>query len=318
MTTVFSGASLVLIINWRPAPPEQAQRFTRLCVTAYGLTVLAIVTLFWAGQAPVEQPTLFDAYYATTPYIREMISLYLVAQGVAMMVAGTLCWRWSGKVDGSLRAGLRILAIAYLFIVSYDAIRLTAVTAQWTGHDLDYLVDKISPLFSAPSCLLGALGFAVPLIGPKVAETTRVVKQLWQLQPLWRTLRNVRTPSAVRVTLPWWRTSPAVLLTGRKTTLYDALLALTPHFDPAVREAVYHSVLRNGEENSRAAITADAAMILAARERQRATPGQLTHPMQSPSWRAHDLILLSQALAPAAARNLREYSTPSQKAAHHE
>ncbi|MFB8773842.1 MAB_1171c family putative transporter [Streptomyces broussonetiae] len=318
LTTAFSGASLVLIINWRPAPPEQTQRLTRLWVTAYGLTALAIVALFWAGKAPVEQPTLFDAYYATTPYLREMIVLYLVAQGMAMTVASALCWRWSGEVDGSLRAGLRILAPAYLIIVCYDAIRLTAVTARWTGHDLDYLVDKVSPLLAAPACLLGALGFAVPLIGPRVAETAGILRQLWQLQPLWRTLRNVPTPGAVRVSLPWWRTPPAVLLTGRKTMLYDALLALTPYYDAAVREAAYHAALRDGEEDSSAAITADAAMVLVARERQTSTPGQLPPATRSLPWRAHDLVLLSQALASPGTRNLREYSTPSQKAAHHE
>ncbi|GGV69716.1 hypothetical protein GCM10010261_64430 [Streptomyces pilosus] len=58
--------------------------------------------------------------------------------------------------------------------------------------------------------------------------------------------------------------------------------------------------------------------LLVARERQRSAPGRLPHLMQSLSWRAHDLILLSQALAPAAARNLRAYFTPLQKAAHHE
>ncbi|MFD0319354.1 MAB_1171c family putative transporter [Streptomyces flavalbus] len=317
-TVVFSGASLVLIINWRPAPPEQTRRFTRLCVAAYGLIALAVIALFWAGNAPVEQPTLFDAYYATTPYLREMIVLYLVSHGVTMAIASALCWRWSGTVGGSLRAGLRILAPTYLIIVCYDALRLTAVAARWTGHDLDYLVDEVSPLFAAPACLLGALGFALPLIGPRVAETARVLRQLWQLQPLWRTLRDVPTPSAVRVRLPWWRTPPAVLLTGRRTTLYDALLALAPSYDPVVRDAAYHAALRGGEEDSRAAITADAAMILAARDRQRSSPGHLPHAPHPLPWRAHDLPSLSQALASPFARNFREYIVSSQKAVHHE
>lgn len=46
---------------------------------AYSLTILVITVLFWAGRAPVEQTSLFDVYYANTPYIREMIVTYLVA-----------------------------------------------------------------------------------------------------------------------------------------------------------------------------------------------------------------------------------------------
>ncbi|MFI0141832.1 MAB_1171c family putative transporter [Streptomyces luteogriseus] len=316
-TTAFSGASLLLIVNWRPASPEQTRRVSRLCVTAYGLVIIAIAVLFWAGSTPVEQPTLFDAYYATTPYIREMIVIYLAAQGVAMMAASTLCWRWSREVHGSLRAGLRILAPAYLIIVCYDVLRLIAVTARWTGHNLDFLVDKVSPQLAAPACVLGALGFVVPLVGPRIAETARAVRQLWQLTPLWRALQDTPTPGAIRAPLPWWRTPPAVLLTGRKTALYDAILALAPYCDPAVREAAYRTALRN-EDESQAAVTADAAMILVARERQRTMPEQLPETTHALTRRAPDLIPLSQALASPVLNDLREHYVPLQKAAHHE
>ncbi len=168
--TAFSGASLLLIINWRPAPQQQTLRASRLCVAVYSLTIFAIFVLYWAGSAPVEQVALFDAYYANTPYIREMIVTYLVAQGVAMMAASVLCWRWSREVRGSLRAGLGILAPAYLIIVCNAVVRLVAVAARWTGHNLDFLVDKVSPQLVAPSALLGAIGFTLPLASP---STTR-------------------------------------------------------------------------------------------------------------------------------------------------
>lgn len=205
-TTAFSGASLLLIINWRPAPPEQTRRASRWCVIAYSLATVVIIGLFWAGSAPVEQIALFDAHYANTPYIREMIVTYLAAQGVAMMTASTMCWRWSKEVHGSLRAGLRILAPAYLIIVCYDGIRLVAVGARWTGHNLDYLVDKVSVHLAPPASMLGAIGFVLPLAGPRMAETTRIIGQLRQLAPLWRALQHVPTPGAVRTSLPWWRT----------------------------------------------------------------------------------------------------------------
>ncbi|MFD7401991.1 DUF6545 domain-containing protein [Streptomyces sp. NPDC059866] len=56
-----------------------------------------------------------------------------------------------------------------------------------------------------------------------------------------------------------------MLLTGRKTVLYDAILALTPYCDPAVREAAYRTARRNADDEARAAVTADAAFRIRAR-----------------------------------------------------
>jgi hypothetical protein len=317
-TTVFSGASLLLIVNWRPASAERTRRVSRLVVTAYSTATLLIIFLFWAGDAPVQQLTLFDVFYADTPYIREMIVTYLVAQGVATMAAGLLCWRWSREVNGSLRAGLRILAPAYLIIVCYDCMRLVAVTARWTGHDLDFLVDKVSPLLAPPASIAGAIGFAVPLAGPHVTGSVRAVRELRQLTPLWQALEAVSTPAAVRVPLSWWRTRPAVLLTARKTALYDAILALTPYCDPAVREMAHRAALEYGYDEPGAAATADAAMLLAAREQQRTNPDRLRDTGQSAPWRGQDLACLSLALNSPTPHALAQQYATVQKAAHHE
>ncbi|MFE5144378.1 hypothetical protein ACFRDV_43380 [Streptomyces fagopyri] len=91
------------------------------------IVVVLIIAFFWLGDAPVEQVTLFDWYYAATPWIREMILTYLLAQGVVTMATFVLCWRWSKEVDGFLRVGLRILAPGYLLHVCYDVIKLVAV-----------------------------------------------------------------------------------------------------------------------------------------------------------------------------------------------
>jgi hypothetical protein len=304
---VYSAASFLLIINWRPAPEEQTQRISRWCLIGYSTAVLIIFLLFWAGSAPVEQITLFDAYYANTPYIREMIITYLVAHGVAATASLVLCWRWSRKIRGSLRAGLRLLVAAYLLHVSYDVTRLVAVAARWTGHNLDFLIDQVSPRFAALSAVFGAAGFMLPLVGPRMADTARAVRQLRQLTPLWRALQQVHTPGAVRTTLPWWRTPPALLLTSRKTALYDAILALTPYFDPAVRDAAYHSALRSGDNEGTAAATADAAMIMVALERQLTAPKEHhdhTHPTP---WRSQDLIPLSLAISSPVVQNIHAH-----------
>ncbi|MGW1171933.1 MAB_1171c family putative transporter [Streptomyces sp. NPDC002550] len=304
--TAYSGASLLLIIHWRPAPPEQTRRAARWCVTAYSLAVLIVVVLFWVGSAPVEQITLFDAYYANTPYIREMIVTYLLAHGVASTANVAMCWRWSTEVRGSLRTGLRLLVPAYLLHVGYDATRLLAVSARWAGHNLDFLIDQVSPRFAALSAVIGAIGYTLPLVGPRATQTAQVVRQLRQLTPLWRALRNVPTPGAVRSMLPWWRTSPAMLLMSRKTALYDAILSLTPYCDPGVREAAYQAALRCHQDEVSAGASADAAMIVMALERLNANPEPLQSSTSSSAWRSKDLIPLSLALASPVVQDLRE------------
>ncbi|MFJ3880824.1 MAB_1171c family putative transporter [Streptomyces sp. NPDC090077] len=305
--TTYSGASLLLIIHWRPALPEQTRRAARRCLMAYSLAVLIIVVLFWVGNAPVEQITLFDAYYANTPYIREMIVTYLLAHGVAATANLTMCWRWSTEVRGSLRTGLRLLVPAYLLHVGYDVTRLVAVSARWAGHNLDFLIGQVSPRFAALSAIIGAVGYTLPLVGPRIAQTAQAMRQLRQLTPLWRVLRNVPTPGAIRSSLPWWRTSPAMLLMSRKTALYDAMLSLTPYCDPAVRDVAYQAALRCRQDEASAAASADAAMIVVALERQHADPEQLQGSAGSSAWRSKDLIPLSLALASPVVQNLREH-----------
>ncbi|MFH8342543.1 MAB_1171c family putative transporter [Streptomyces sp. AM6-12] len=305
--TSYSGASLLMIIHWRPAPPAQTRRAARWCVTAYALAVLTIVVLFRVGNTPVEQVTLFDSYYARTPWIREMILTYLLAHGVAAVANVVMCRRWAKEVHGWLRAGLYLLVAAYLLHVGYDVTRLIAVGARWTGHDLDFLISQVSPRFAALSAVIGAVGYALPLMGPRAARTARVVRQLRQLAPLWRLLRDVATPGAIRSALPWWRTPPAMLLMSRKTALYDAILALAPHCDPAVRDAAYRTALSRCPDEEPAAASADAAMIVVALERQHADPERLPAGGGSSAWRPGDLVPLSLALASPLVQEFRAH-----------
>ncbi|MET8824623.1 MAB_1171c family putative transporter [Streptomyces sp. NPDC004610] len=292
----FSGASLLLIINWRPAPPERTRRASRICVAVYSTVIVAIVVLFWAGETPVEQITLFDAYYATTPYIREMIVTYLVAHCAATLATSVLCWRWSAQVGGFLRAGLLFLVPTYILHVCYDVTKLVAVVALWLGHDWSFLIDKVAPQFAAPSALFGVIGFALPLAGPRVAENLASLRKLRELDPLWRELRRIPTPGALRVSLPWW-SPPAVRLTWRQTSIYDALLALSPYLDEAVRAQAYRAAVDLGDDEDRAAVTADVAMIVAAGAgRQRGLPERARPAAAQAPWRPHDLIPLSRAL----------------------
>ncbi len=304
VTIVFSGASLLLIVSWRLASEEWARRVSRLCVGVCGLAAVAVVALFLAGRTPVEQVSLFDTYYANTPFIREMIVTYLVVQGVATLITSVLCWRWSSKVSGSLRAGLLTLAPAYLIIACYDGLRMVAVVARWAGKDLDFLVDEVSLLLTAPSAVLGAVGFTLPLAGPRVAETGRAVRELRRLSPLWRALREVPTPGAIRARPSRWRTSPSALLTARRTALYDVVLALAPFCDPAVREVARRAAERAGGGPEAAATAGDAVMLLVARDRQRAAAGEPEEGACASVGRAWDLVPLSLALSSPVVREV--------------
>ncbi|MEW2623251.1 MAB_1171c family putative transporter [Streptomyces sp. NPDC048106] len=310
--TAYSGASLLLIIHWRPAPAERTRRAARWCVAAYSLAVLTVVVLFLAGHPAVEQVTLFDSYYANTPFIREMIVTYLLAHGVAAIANVTLCRRWSREVHGSLRAGLYLLVAAYLLHVGYDIARLVGVGARWTGHDLDFLIVQVSPRFAALSAVIGAVGYALPLVGPRAARTAQAVRQLRQLHPLWRLLRDVPTPGAIRSALPWWRTSWHMLLMSRKTALYDAILALAPYCDPAVRDAAYRTALSRCPDETSASASADAAMIVIALERQHADPDQVPGGAGTSAWRSKDLVPLSLALASPVVQDLRAHRFPAE------
>ncbi|MFD8902549.1 MAB_1171c family putative transporter [Streptomyces ardesiacus] len=302
--TGFAGASLLLIINWRPAPPRVTRRASRVCISAYALAIIAINALFWCGNASVEQLTLFDGYYAQTPFIREMIVLYLVAHAVGTLTTSVLCRRWSKQVDGSLRAGLLILVPAYLLHVVYDGIKLVAIGGIWAGYDWTFLIDQVAPHTAAPSALLVVTGFFLPLVGPRLAQTVADLRQLRVIAPLWKELRHVPTPGAVRSKLPWW-TRPAVRLTGRKTAIYDAFRALAPYCSPGVRDAAFRAAKATGEDGENAAAIADTAMVLAAS--QGALSAQNEQGAEGASSLGHhDLAPLAQAVASPIVQQFRE------------
>jgi len=45
----------------------------------------------------VERRTDLDTYYASAPFIREMIVLYLVSYMTATAMTTLLCWRWAAR-----------------------------------------------------------------------------------------------------------------------------------------------------------------------------------------------------------------------------
>ncbi|GGV30871.1 MAB_1171c family putative transporter [Streptomyces spectabilis] len=259
--SAFSAACLALIINWRGGRPEDVRRAARGWITAYGVVIVLLITLFVRGDAPVERLRDLDTYYANTPYIREMIVLYLVSNTVAAVVMTTLCWRWSMRVHGWLRAGLVVIVIGYAGNLAFDATKYAAVVARWNGADWDEWSTDYAPPLAAGGAVTSAVGYLLPLVGQRLSDARRNWSAFRALGPLWRALhRDALLPP---VPMPWWSSS-GLRLTQREAAIYDGLLALTPRLDPAVHERARARALRAGAHADEAEAIALAAMVVCA------------------------------------------------------
>lgn len=263
LLSAFSASCLVLIINWRGGPPEVTRRLTRRWIAGYGAVSVAIVVLFALGDTPVERLRDFDTYYANTPFVREMVVLYLTAFSVAGVAMVVMCWRWALQVRGWLRAGLLIIAFGFLSNVPYSALKFTAVVARWNGGNLDGLSTYLAPLLASAGAQISAVGFCLPLACQRLGDSWTTWSTYRRLGPLWRELRPVAGQGERAVRMSWW--SPAQLqVTQRESDIHDGMLNLHPYFDSEVRSRAYAAAVASGSAPDEARAEADAAMVTAA------------------------------------------------------
>lgn len=261
MLSAYSCSVLVLLINWRGGSRERVRRRVRCVVAAYALLITAIVVLFLLADADTERLTDLDTYYAGTPFMREMILLYLLGHSVAMLVMCAVCVRWAREVDGPLRTGLRLILVgALLDLVGFQVSKYTAIVARWTGHDLDFLSTTLAPPMAALAALLCSAGYLLP---SAVAQWLALGDHR-RLAPLWCLVKSVST--APKPPAGWWRL-PRARLQWREVSIHDALLALAPYFDHRVRERVRDHALRAGRSPHEARLAAEAALLADAARR---------------------------------------------------
>jgi hypothetical protein len=271
LLSAFSAACLVLIINWRGGPPESTRRASRRWIAGYGLVIVALATLFVLGDAPHERLRDYDTYYANTPFIREMIVLYLVSVTVAGAAMNVMCWRWALHVRGWLRAGLLIIAVGFLFSISYSAAKFTAVIARWNGGNLDDLSTYAAPTLASAGTQISAVGFCLPLVCQRIGDNWQTWSTYRRLGPLWRELQPVGAQEDRAVRISWW--SPAELqVTQRRSDIHDGMLSLYPYFDSEVRAQAYDAAVAAGSDPVQARAEADAAMVTAAVRARAADP----------------------------------------------
>ncbi|WP_413760225.1 hypothetical protein [Streptomyces sp. MMBL 11-3] len=290
---VYSGMSalsacyLVLMIAWRGGAPGRVARSSGLVIRVYALVVVGIVVLFGLADAPVERTRDLDTYYAGTPYMREMILLYLVAHTAATAALACMCLSWLRKVRDLTRTGLALIAVGVLFDLSYQIAKYLAIGARWQGRDWDFLSTSVSPPLVAVAGVTVAAGFALPRVGPTAAANFRAWRRSRLLRPLWLEMRDLRTPVA---DTHWWDL-PVVRLVQQEIAILDGILVCSPYLDnevgrtacsalraqtalptPAPGAPYPHPSSGGRRVPDHAEIVAEAAMLAVARTRVSAGP----------------------------------------------
>ncbi len=304
LITLFSAACLVLIVNWRGGPPEVTRRISRRWIVGYGGVAVVLVVLFALGEAPAERLRDFDTYYASTPYIQEMIGLYLTAHLVAAVVMVAMCWRWSLQVRGWLRTGLMIIVAGYVFNLSYDATKIAAVVARWTGRNLDDLSTYIAPPLASVGALISAIGFVLPLVCQRLSDSWQTWTTYRRLGPLWDEVQPCAPSGTPCVKMPWW-SPPELRMIQRESDIHDAFLHLGPYFDERHRDRAYDLARAAGSDDETARAVGEAAMVAAAVRARTADPDGAVivssdeHAQDTPG-SPRDLLRISHALRTSA------------------
>ncbi|MER5523442.1 MAB_1171c family putative transporter [Streptomyces sp. NPDC002677] len=276
MLSAYSCSLLVLLINWRGGPPARIRRLVLRSMAAYGALIVAIVVLFTLADPSAERLTDLDTYYANTPYMREMIVLYLLGHSTATLVMCAVCVTWGREVTGLLRTGLRLILTGILLdLVGFQLAKYTALVARWSGHDLDFLSTGVAPPMASLGALTCSAGFVLPRLLPVALACRRDLDDLRGLGPLWSEVRFASL--APKPPISVWQ-PPRVRLLWREVSIHDGLLALAPYFDDGVRERARDAALHQGRSAHEARVAAEAAMVsdaarrAAAHEEPRTTP----------------------------------------------
>ncbi|MET8824858.1 MAB_1171c family putative transporter [Streptomyces sp. NPDC004610] len=269
----FCAACLLLIIAWREGtvrPSGAARRARRWVIGGYTGVIAALWVLFALADADEERLHDLDTHYATTPFMGQMIVLYLVAHCVAVLITSRLVWDWvrTEGLDAWLRWGLISLGAGYALNLVFDAAKFTAVAARWAGGDLDRLSTEVAPPVACLSAILIAAGFILPHSGQYLHGRWRVRRAHHRLRPLYLLMRSAHGSGAPVS----GRSSPELRLIRRETFIRDTLLPLAPHLDEDLWRRSHDAALGLGLDPARARAAAGALAVQDAVARHRAAP----------------------------------------------
>ncbi|MFJ5971494.1 MAB_1171c family putative transporter [Streptomyces sp. NPDC093060] len=310
LITAMCGSCLLLVITWRNGLSDRSaatRRAVRWVISVYSGVIVALWVLFLLADAPEERLRDLDTYYATTPFMREEILLYLVAHAVAVLITSQQIWNWvrTEGLDGWLRWGLKLLGAGYVLNLIFNVSKLTAVFARWWGQDLDWLSTNLAPPVASLSAILVAVGFVLPHAGQYLHDRWRVRLAHRELRPLYQLMRSVSGEGVPFVL----RATPELRLTRRETFIRDVLLSLARHIDAGLGRRSYDAALGLGHPPERARALAAAVGILDAIEAKGRDP--------EPAWGSPQALeALGEATGPDTTSLLREIGAVSRTLRH--
>nr|WP_252980784.1 MAB_1171c family putative transporter [Streptomyces chartreusis] len=260
--TTFCATALTMIMRWREEPSPRRQRRIRLIYWIYAGIVAALWLTFLIAHVPEPRIYDLDTYYASTPWMREHILLYLLAHGVSVIVATAMLWRWYPEVTNPwLRTGVVCLILGFASGVIFDVFKLLAIGARWMGTDWDGLSTFVAPPFALMEAILVAFGFIVPQAGPSLHKWFRDQHEYRRLRPLWREVNSLPA-SAATARFGLW--VPLELrLVQRRQRIHDALRILTPYLDTGLYQRA-QAAADNGLSDAETVGLAGAVSIRAA------------------------------------------------------
>ncbi|MFJ7149105.1 hypothetical protein ACIQVT_13025 [Streptomyces sp. NPDC100445] len=271
--TAYSATLLILIACWRGGP--SARRTTRNWLYGYTAVLLAIGVLYVLGDTTEERRSDFDTYYATSPWIAEMVVLYLVAHLAAATVSAVWALRWAFEAEVRrlpwLRASLLTIGAGTVLSAGYSGSKLTAVVARWAGRDWPVLGTSVPPLCAGLGAVLTVVGVLLPVAGHHLSAW----RDYFRLAPLDAVLDPVLTERALRVERP---RSPLLWGTWRLSTVHNGLLALETHFDERLYDEAFGAEFdRTGNGESAASAAWAATITDAVRRGSRPVSGPAGH-----------------------------------------
>ncbi|MER6532083.1 MAB_1171c family putative transporter [Streptomyces sp. NPDC001508] len=291
LLTAFCGSCLAMVITWRDEPSTRRRHMIRRIWIIYSGIIIALWATFLLADTPVERIYDLDTHYASAPWMREHILLYLFAHMVSALVAAYMIWKWISKVHSTwLKVGLVFLQAGYAFGLVFDVAKLAAVSARWTGTDWDWLSTKLAPPFAVLDASLVGIGFILPQAGPFLQKWIRDQITYRRLRPLARAIRAV-APSAAHARVG--RFAPLDLrLIQRQQRIHDGILRLTPFIDQHLHRRAFDAARADGHAEEQARGIAGAVALRAALD---ASSSPATHDDHSEEPLA-DIEAISQAL----------------------
>ncbi|MCZ1006794.1 MAB_1171c family putative transporter [Streptomyces lydicus] len=277
-----------VVLTYWGSPPDIARRKARTWLGA-GLAVFAALLVLFAMLTPsAPRPIDFTLYYAHDDWYAAYLTLYVTAYTIGELSLARACWRLARRsARGSVRVGLRIVALGATVTLGYSAVRIGDVIASAFGASLAEW-ESCAWTCGDVGAMLTLIGWLVPTLNDQAERVRYRIKQhrsYHGLRPLWLAFYS----SAPEIALPIDRVDPAqrrrfrgiaIKLYRRFVEIRDGRFVIRQHLDAGVRECseAHHRARGLRGQDLNAAVTADQILagIAARAEGIRPEPDQLT------------------------------------------